>query len=159
MSTATPFRAVPRRPRGDKPGGIGAYCPNILHQDGPSVTLNSINPDLVPPSAASDMQGNATRATAFLKALAHEGRLMILCHLAAGEKSVGELEELLQMRQAAVSQMLARFARRRSGQHPTRRQDHYLFSSGWKRCAGDRADARTVLRDSHLTFSSIRTPR
>lgn len=33
---------------------------------------------------------------------------MILCHLGSGEKSVGELEQLLRMRQAAVSQMLAR---------------------------------------------------
>jgi DNA-binding transcriptional ArsR family regulator len=40
--------------------------------------------------------------------LAHEGRLMILCHLASGEKSVTELEELLKYRQAAVSQQLAR---------------------------------------------------
>ena len=54
------------------------------------------------------MMDNATRATEFLKALAHEGRLMILCRLAAGEKSVTELEELLSSRQAAVSQQLAR---------------------------------------------------
>ncbi|WP_298849925.1 helix-turn-helix transcriptional regulator [uncultured Ruegeria sp.] len=54
------------------------------------------------------MKDNATRAAAFLKTLAHEGRLMILCHLGSGEKSVGQLEELLQLRQAAVSQMLAR---------------------------------------------------
>ena len=55
-----------------------------------------------------EMQCNAQRATEFLKALAHEGRLMILCHLTTGEKSVAELEELLHARQAAVSQQLAR---------------------------------------------------
>ena len=55
-----------------------------------------------------EMMGNAQRATDFLKALAHEGRLMILCHLASGEKSVTDLEELLSARQAAVSQQLAR---------------------------------------------------
>ncbi|MEL6337363.1 MAG: metalloregulator ArsR/SmtB family transcription factor [Pseudomonadota bacterium] len=54
------------------------------------------------------MMANATRATEFLKALAHEGRLMILCHLASGERSVTELEQLLAQRQAAVSQQLAR---------------------------------------------------
>lgn len=54
------------------------------------------------------MMDNATRATEFLKALAHEGRLMILCRLATGEKSVTELEALLSTRQAAVSQQLAR---------------------------------------------------
>lgn len=56
----------------------------------------------------NEMMENARNATSFLKALAHEGRLMILCHLASGEKSVTELEELLSSRQAAVSQQLAR---------------------------------------------------
>ncbi|TCS67248.1 ArsR/SmtB family transcription factor [Primorskyibacter sedentarius] len=51
---------------------------------------------------------NATAASAFLKAISHEGRLMILCHLVSGEKSVTELEELLSARQAAVSQQLSR---------------------------------------------------
>ncbi|MBO6865798.1 MAG: metalloregulator ArsR/SmtB family transcription factor [Pseudomonadota bacterium] len=50
----------------------------------------------------------ATDAAAFLKAISHEGRLMILCHLVSGEKSVTELEELLSARQAAVSQQLSR---------------------------------------------------
>ncbi len=55
-----------------------------------------------------DMLEQAQAASAFLKALAHEGRLMILCHLSSGEKSVTELEQLLHSRQAAVSQQLAR---------------------------------------------------
>ncbi|MGB7318073.1 MAG: metalloregulator ArsR/SmtB family transcription factor [Planktotalea sp.] len=50
----------------------------------------------------------AQLASAFLKAISHEGRLMILCHLVSGEKSVTELEELLAARQAAVSQQLSR---------------------------------------------------
>lgn len=54
------------------------------------------------------MMRNAMRASNFLKALGHEGRMMILCHLASGEKSVTELEELLSARQAAVSQQLSR---------------------------------------------------
>ncbi len=54
------------------------------------------------------MMANARLATDFLKALAHEGRLLTLCHLASGEKSVTELEQLLSARQAAVSQQLAR---------------------------------------------------
>ncbi|MFO7856034.1 MAG: metalloregulator ArsR/SmtB family transcription factor [Paracoccaceae bacterium] len=61
------------------------------------------------PSATLDpMAESAEEATAFLKALAHEGRLMILCHLAEGERSVTELERLLAARQSAVSQQLAR---------------------------------------------------
>jgi ArsR family transcriptional regulator len=47
-------------------------------------------------------------ATQLLKALAHEGRLMILCYLSTGERSVTELENLLASRQSAVSQQLAR---------------------------------------------------
>lgn len=54
------------------------------------------------------MAANAMEASNFLKAISHEGRLMILCHLASGEKSVTELEELLSARQAAVSQQLSR---------------------------------------------------
>ncbi|PVA10699.1 transcriptional regulator [Pelagivirga sediminicola] len=54
------------------------------------------------------MMENARNASQFLKAISHEGRLMILCHLATGEKSVTELEQLLSSRQAAVSQQLAR---------------------------------------------------
>lgn len=54
------------------------------------------------------MAANAMKASNFLKAISHEGRLMILCHLASGEKSVTELEELLSARQAAVSQQLSR---------------------------------------------------
>ena len=55
-----------------------------------------------------EMGERAREATAMLKALSHEGRLMILCYLAQGEKSVTELEEILSMRQSAVSQQLAR---------------------------------------------------
>lgn len=55
-----------------------------------------------------EMMENATIATNYLKAISHEGRLMILCHLATGEKSVTELERLLSARQAAVSQQLGR---------------------------------------------------
>ncbi|WP_375175967.1 ArsR/SmtB family transcription factor [Pseudooceanicola sp.] len=71
------------------------------------------------------MAENAQGAAAFLKTLAHEGRLMILCHLGSGEKSVGELEELLDMRQAAVSQMLARL--REEGFVSTRREGKTVY--------------------------------
>lgn len=54
------------------------------------------------------MVKNAETASNFLKAIGHEGRLMILCHLVTGEKSVTELEELISARQSAVSQQLTR---------------------------------------------------
>jgi ArsR family transcriptional regulator, virulence genes transcriptional regulator len=46
------------------------------------------------------MLGNAERAAEFLRALGHQNRLMILCSLAEGEKSVSELEAFLSIRQA-----------------------------------------------------------
>ena len=64
--------------------------------------------DRICESDLDKMMVNATEAANFLKAISHEGRLMILCHLSTGEKSVTELEELLSARQAAVSQQLAR---------------------------------------------------
>lgn len=64
-------------------------------------------------------------AAAFLKALSHEGRLMILCHLAGGEQSVTELERRLDLRQAAVSQQLARL--RLEGLVSTRREGKTIY--------------------------------
>lgn len=54
------------------------------------------------------MSENAEMAASFLKSIAHAKRLMILCHLIDRELCVGELENLLDERQASVSQMLAR---------------------------------------------------
>lgn len=71
-------------------------------QDGENISAGCA---AIPPEL---MVANAYDAANFLKALAHEGRLMILCHLSSGPKSVTELENLLASRQAAVSQQLAR---------------------------------------------------
>jgi DNA-binding transcriptional ArsR family regulator len=54
------------------------------------------------------MLANARQASDFLKALSHEVRLLILCFLVNGEKSVSEIEKMLKLRQPAVSQQLAR---------------------------------------------------
>jgi DNA-binding transcriptional ArsR family regulator len=71
------------------------------------------------------MAANAGRAAEFLKALAHESRLMILCILAEGEKSVSELEEILSLRQPTVSQQLARL--RGDGLVATRRDGKAIY--------------------------------
>ena len=55
-----------------------------------------------------DIFVNAKRASKFLKALANDNRLVILCSLADGEKNVGELEQILGIRQPTLSQQLAR---------------------------------------------------
>ena len=54
------------------------------------------------------LMASAKSASRFLEALSNENRLLLLCLLAEGEKSVGELEALLGLRQPAVSQQLAR---------------------------------------------------
>lgn len=53
------------------------------------------------------MRANAHKASALLGAMANEKRLMILCQLAEGERSVTELAELIGTRQSTVSQHLA----------------------------------------------------
>jgi DNA-binding transcriptional ArsR family regulator len=54
------------------------------------------------------MDDAAAEAAALLKALANQDRLLILCHLADGEKNVSELQELLGLRQPTISQQLSR---------------------------------------------------
>lgn len=73
------------------------------------------------------MMVSACDAANFLKAISHEGRLMILCHLATGEKSVTELEQLLSARQAAVSQQLSRL--RLEGLVQPRREGKVIYYS------------------------------
>ena len=53
------------------------------------------------------MEKNATRACGVLGAMSNPSRLLILCYLAEGEKSVGELEPLIGLSQSALSQHLA----------------------------------------------------
>ena len=50
----------------------------------------------------------AEEASSFLRALGNSHRLMILCVLARGEASVGEIQEALALRQSLVSQHLTR---------------------------------------------------
>ena len=83
---------------------------NMSYEE-PDTNSQSRLPVFTPDMCAEDMEkmmNNALDASSFLKAISHEGRLMILCHLASGEKSVTELEDLLSARQAAVSQQLSR---------------------------------------------------
>ncbi|MEO0992105.1 MAG: metalloregulator ArsR/SmtB family transcription factor [Pseudomonadota bacterium] len=74
-----------------------------------------------------EIVSNARMASEFLKAISHESRLLILCHLVTGEKSVSELEDLLSARQAAVSQQLARL--RLEGLVTPRREGKAIYYS------------------------------
>lgn len=52
-------------------------------------------------------EASATQAAKLLRALANERRLMILCQLAEGERSVGQIQPLVGLSQSALSQHLA----------------------------------------------------
>lgn len=80
-----------------------------------------------PQDDAGPMMEKARRAADFLKALSHESRLMILCILTEGEKSVTELEHMLALRQPTVSQQLARL--RSEGLVSTRRDGKTIYYS------------------------------
>lgn len=54
------------------------------------------------------MQKNVAAAELLLKQLANANRLMVLCHLVSGEKTVGELAESVGLSQSALSQHLAK---------------------------------------------------
>jgi ArsR family transcriptional regulator, virulence genes transcriptional regulator len=79
------------------------------------------------------MRSHAADAATLLRALANENRLMILCLLAEGEKSVGELNRLVDLSQSALSQHLA--VLRDDGLVRTRRQAQTIYYS----LNGDRA--------------------
>jgi len=74
---------------------------------------------------AKALERKAGEAARLLAALANPRRLMILCELAEGERSVGELVEIVGLQQAALSQHLARL--RAEGIVATRRQSQMIF--------------------------------
>lgn len=95
-----------------------------------SATMPLGETDQTDQTAPLDLEGlveHATDAATFLKALGHDGRLLILCHLQSGPKSVTELENLLSARQAVVSQQLARL--RLEGLVSARREGQAIFYS------------------------------
>ena len=87
---------------------------------------------------------NARSASEFLKALSHEARLVILCMLIEGEKSVTEIEQILNLRQPAVSQQLARL--RADNLVETRREGKNIYYSL------ARSDVRDVIEALHKAF-------
>jgi ArsR family transcriptional regulator, virulence genes transcriptional regulator len=97
------------------------------------------------------MVDQAREASEFLKALAHESRLLILCNLLAGEKSVGELEVFLELRQSTVSQQLARL--RLEGLVAARRDGKTIYYS----IASEKA--RAVIGVLYDTFCATKPSR
>jgi DNA-binding transcriptional ArsR family regulator len=73
------------------------------------------------------LRGSAVRVTDLLKAMANPSRLMILCQLAEGEKSVGEMESVIGLSQSGLSQHLAVLRRKRIV--ATRREAQSIYYS------------------------------
>ena len=73
------------------------------------------------------MHDAAEEATAVLRVLANRDRLLLLCQLSQGEKSVGELEELLDLHQPTLSQQLG--VLRAEGLVDTRRDGKRIYYS------------------------------
>ncbi|WP_181242904.1 ArsR/SmtB family transcription factor [Caulobacter vibrioides] len=57
--------------------------------------------------SVSQFEASAAEAAKLLRALGNERRLMILCQLAEGERSVGQIQPLVGLSQSALSQHLA----------------------------------------------------
>jgi ArsR family transcriptional regulator, virulence genes transcriptional regulator len=73
----------------------------------------------------NDMADHVTEAADLMKALGNESRLMILCMLADGERTVGELNATIPLSQSALSQQLARL--RQHGVVKTRRESQTIY--------------------------------
>jgi DNA-binding transcriptional ArsR family regulator len=71
------------------------------------------------------MRRNAADAVSLLKGLANESRLMIVCVLAEGELSVGQLNQRIELSQSALSQHLA--VLREQGLVQTRRESQTIY--------------------------------
>lgn len=95
----------------------------------------------------TQMRETAPRVSELMKVLSNERRVMILCQLAEGEKPVGELAELLNVRQAALSQQLALL--RKDGMVSTRRQAQNVFYSL------AREDVRSLMGFLYETYCGI----
>ncbi len=77
--------------------------------------------------SAEQMDAHAADAAGLMKALGNESRLMILCMLADGERSVGDLNEAIPLSQSALSQQLARL--RQQELVTTRRESQTIYYS------------------------------
>jgi DNA-binding transcriptional ArsR family regulator len=104
-----------------------------------------------PADAELDLEtlvANARGASEFLKALSHEARLMILCLLVDGEKSVSDIEQTLKLRQPAVSQQLARL--RADDLVEARREGKNIYYSL------ARSEVRDIIEALHRAFCKPR---
>lgn len=73
------------------------------------------------------LRDKVPEAAELLRQLANPNRLLLLCHIASQERSVGELEQDLGIKQPGLSQQLAEL--RQAGLVKTRRQSRSIYYS------------------------------
>ncbi len=100
-------------------------------------------------ASMEQMREHAPQAASLMSALGNESRLMVLCTLAQGERSVGELNDVVPLSQSALSQQLARL--RQQGLVDTRRESqtiHYRLADG---------PARRIIEVLHDIYCGVPT--
>jgi len=100
--------------------------------------------DAMESTEMQELHDMASHAVELLKAMANEWRLMILCQLAEGEKTVSELQSILRLSQSALSQHLAILRRERIVQARKHGQSVSYSLSG--------EDATKVMETLHDVF-------
>jgi ArsR family transcriptional regulator, virulence genes transcriptional regulator len=93
------------------------------------------------PTDPAELAAHAETAAALLRAMGSKSRLLVLCNLVGGERSVGELQRIVGLSQSALSQHLA--VLRRTKLVETRRSTQTIYY----RLAGGAASA--VLKTLH----------
>jgi len=92
----------------------------------------------------SSLNQSAEKATTLLKLLANKNRLMILCSLIEGERSVNQLNQLIPIAQSSLSQQLAWL--RNAGLVKTRREAQNIFY------AIDSNEAEIIIASLHKIY-------
>ena len=93
-----------------------------------------------------DMHATAGQVCGLMKILSNQTRLLILCQLAGGERSVGDLARLLDVRESAMSQHLALL--RHDGLVATRRHGQTIYY------ALNRSDVKDLMAFLYATYCS-----
>jgi DNA-binding transcriptional ArsR family regulator len=102
----------------------------------------------------AQLRAHAGEAAGLMKALGNESRLLILCALADGERSVGELNAIVPLSQSALSQQLARL--REQGLVETRRESQTIF---YALCPGPADQVIRLLHDIYCPTTVERSAR
>ena len=89
--------------------------------------VRPVNPAAEPAGSIEALKAKAPEVADFLRQLANPNRLVLLCHISQGERSVTEIQHDLGLKQPALSQQLAEL--RQSGLVETRRESRSIYYS------------------------------